>query len=125
MTSAAAESISIAAVETSVKDAVASGRIGPPVNVRLHWQAGPDASGVQRAMTEALRLTGSILELSDPTVRNRSIESGRLLHALVRDERGRSGLISVAAGTPATLALTVYGNHGVIRLDETPCEQDG
>lgn len=123
MTSFAAESVSVAAVEASVKEAVANNGIGQPVNVRLHWQAGPEASDVRQAMAEALRLANEILDLSDPTVTTRSAEDGLILHALVRDTQGRSALISIAAGESSTLALTVYGNHGVIRLDETLCDR--
>lgn len=114
-----AESVSVDALQASVRTAIDSGRIGQPVNVRLHWQAGSQRDDVADAAKAALQLVESILDLSDAVVTTRSVEGGQLLHALVRDSHGRSALISIAPGVPATLALTVYGNHGVVRLEET------
>lgn len=122
MTPVETDSVTVTAVENSVRDAVATGRIGQPVNVRLHWQAGPQVEDIKHVADTAMHLAESVLGLEDATVTTRPAEGGELLHALMQDRQGRSALISVCAGKASTLSLTVYGNHGVIRLEETVCD---
>lgn len=115
------ERTSLESVQQTLSAATATGRIGEPVNVRLHCETESGSSLTDTAVA-AVGLVDSILRFSNPQWRCRSA-SGELLHVLARDDRGRSALITLCTGNQSTLALTVYGNHGVIRLEDCPVSE--
>ena len=100
---------------------LSSGRIGQPVNVRLHWQFESGCQSLESAAITAAALADTVLTLELPewTVRrNKSLDSAKgLLNLLGRDTRGRTLLITLASADSPELSLTVYGNHGVARLN--------
>ncbi len=111
--------VTLSSVKTTVLAAVNSGRIGDPVNVRLHWQIEESTTDLTGAAIVAAGLADAVLSLANPGWRVRTRVDGRLLHILGRDDRGRTTLISLCAGDTSTLAVTVYGNHGVVRLEDS------
>ena len=106
-------------IKTTLLASIGSGRVGDPVNVRLHWQTGNSAADLADAAVVAVSLADSILSLADPVWHVRVGAAGRMLHVLASDDRGRTALITLCTAEQSTLALTIYGNHGVVRLDDT------
>jgi|GEM_PF-1459740 hypothetical protein len=111
--------VTLDSVRTGLLTAIGSGRVGEPVNVRLHWQTGKSTTDLTETAIVAASLTDVILSLENPVWRVRTGAGGQLLHILARDDRGRTALISIGAGDRSTLAVTVYGNHGVVRLEDS------
>jgi len=112
--------VTLSAVKTTLLAATSSGRIGEPVNVRLHWQTGKSTADLTGAAIAAAGLVDAVLRLMNPVWRVRKGADGQLLHLLGRDDNGRTTLITLGAGDKSKLAVTVYGNHGVVRMDDSP-----
>ena len=100
----------------SVRTAVETGWIGTPVNVRLHWQIEGAAAEFSTIAAAAVALSDIALKLDEPTWRVRRHTSGRTLHVLGSDRRGRTLMITLVAEAEPATDLTVFGNHGVVRL---------
>jgi hypothetical protein len=115
--------VTLDSVRASLLAAIGSGRIGEPVNVRLHWQTGNSTTDLTETAIVAASLADAVLSLTNPVWRVRTGTGGQLLHLLARDDRGRTALISICTGDTPTLAVTVYGNHGVVRLEDSPVNE--
>ena len=115
--------VTLSAVKTTLLAAMSSGRIGEPVNVRLHWQTGKSTADLTGTAIAAAGLVNAVLSLMNPVWRVRKGVDGQLLHLLVRDDHGRTALITLCTGDKSTLAVTVYGNHGVVRMDDSPVSE--
>ncbi|NQV28837.1 MAG: hypothetical protein HQ518_31165 [Rhodopirellula sp.] len=102
----------------SIRAVLESGRLGTPVNVRLHWEISEPASRLSTVSAAAVAIADLALQLDEPTWRVRRHASGKTLNVLGSDRQGRTLMISlVAEATPLT-ALTIFGNHGLVRLDD-------
>ena len=118
--------VSLDALLTAVRNAVDSGRIGSPVNVRVHWQfSGTD---VKAAALAAVRIADEALALDEPAwrVRTGKLEAskGRMLNVLGEDRRGRTLLATLCRGEANEFALTVFGNHGTLRLEHAGLDEN-
>jgi hypothetical protein len=102
----------------SIRTVLDTGRLGTPVNVRLHWEFSESARLLQTVLTTAVTIADLALQLEEPTWRVRRHESGRTLNLLGSDRRGRTLMVSLVAEAPPRTALTIFGNHGIVRLDE-------
>lgn len=118
--------VSLDALLTAVRNAVDSGRIGSPVNVRVHWQfSGTD---VKQAALVAVRIADEALALDEPAwwVRTGKLvaSTGRMLNVLGEDRRGRTLLATLCRGEENEFALTVFGNHGTLRLEHAGLDEN-
>jgi hypothetical protein len=99
---------------------IASGRVGQPVNVRIHWQFEPGVLSLETAAARSAALADAVLELANPHWTIRRSQSAdtdaALLNVLCLDDRGRTLLIALATTDSPEFSLTVYGNHGVATL---------
>lgn len=102
----------------SVRTVLETGRLGIPVNVRLHWEFSESASLLPTVLTGAVVIADQALQLEEPVWRGRQHESGRTLNLLGSDRRGRTLMITLVAEAKRQTALTIFGNHGIVRLDE-------
>jgi len=102
----------------SIRAVLETGRLGTPVNVRLHWEFSESASLLQTVLTTAVAIADVALQLEEPVWRGRRHESGRALNLLGSDRRGRTLMITLVAEAPPQTSLTIFGNHGIVRLDE-------
>ena len=102
----------------SVRTVLETGRLGTPVNVRLHWEFSEPASLLQTVLTTAVEIADLALQLKEPIWRLRQHESGRTLNLLGSDRRGRTLMITLVAEASPQTALTIFGNHGILQLNE-------
>lgn len=102
----------------SIRTVLETGRLGTPVNVRLHWEFSESASLLQTVLTTAVAIADQALQLDEPVWRGRRHESGRTLNLLGSDRRGRTLMITLVADSNPHIALTIFGNHGIVRLDD-------
>jgi hypothetical protein len=102
----------------SIRTVLDTGRLGTPVNVRLHWEFVERVDFSAIILPAAVVIADVALKLKSPTWRVRRHATGRTLNLLGSDQRGRTLMISlVPEATPQT-ALTIFGNHGIVRLDD-------
>jgi len=102
----------------SVRTVIDTDRLGTPVNVRLHWEFPESAPRLADVLTAAVAITDEALQLNQPTWRVRRHESGRTLNILGSDTTGRTLMITLVAEAQPKTALTVFGNHGIVRLED-------
>lgn len=124
-------SISLHDLRNSLQAALATGKAGDIVNVRLHWQLplageGSTAAGSRllETLLSAVDLCDVALKLGPTNWRVRLSADARLVHAMGVDDRGRTLIVSVADAADSLAQLTVFGNHGVIRLDHAELTTD-
>lgn len=124
-------SISLPELRTSLQAALATGKAGEIVNARLHWQlplgnaSGNEAtSPLLPVLLNGVELCDVALQLGPTTWRVRLSSHSRLVHAMGVDDRGRTLIVSVADDADPLVQLTVFGNHGVIRLDHAELTVD-
>ena len=110
--------ITVSELCDSIRTVLDSGRLGTPVNVRLHWEFSESASLLQTVLVAAVAIADLALQLEEPVWRVRRHESGRTLNLLGSDRRGRTLMITLVAEATPQAALTIFGNHGIVRLDE-------
>lgn len=103
----------------TIRTAIDSDRIGEPVNVRLHWEFPAGTRSLKDAAETAVAIADTALALNAPEFRVRHAAARGLLHLLCEDSRGRSALITLAEVPTPRFAMTVYGNHGVARIEES------
>ena len=102
----------------SVERVIQTGRLGTPVSVRLYWEFRESTGQLNTVLAAAVSIADCALGLETPVWRIRRHASGRTLNVIGTDQRGRSLMISLVARSTPQTALTVFGNHGIVRLDE-------
>lgn len=102
----------------SISAVLETGRLGTPVNVRLHWEFSEHADVSTGILSTAVAIADLVLNLKSPTWRIRRHTTGRTLNVLGSDQRGRTLMISLVSESTPQTALTVFGNHGIVRLDD-------
>lgn len=102
----------------SISAVLETGRLGTPVNVRLHWEFSEHPDVSVRRLSAAVAIADLVLKLISPTWRVRRHTTGRTLNVLGSDQRGRTLMISLVSESTPQTALTVFGNHGIVRLDD-------
>ena len=114
----AAIPVSFSELQTAVADVAASGQVGEPVNVRLHWDIEDASIELPDAISAAAALAAAALHLTETRWIVRRDTQNRLLNVLGVDDRGRTTLLSVSRSAIDRLSLTVFGNHGVARIEQ-------
>ena len=102
----------------SVRRVLESGRLGTPVNVRLHWEFCESEASFPAIATTAVAIADVALQLQEPVWRVRRHSSGRTLNILGNDQRGRTLMISLVAKSAPQTAMTIFGNHGIVRRED-------
>lgn len=107
----------------AISAATEGGRVGIPCNVRIHWQV--IDNNLTDAAIVAAKIADSALSLDGPTWRVRSCQSDgcRLLHVLGEDKQGRTALVSLCTGDSSEFSLTVFGNLGTLRLENSGLDE--
>jgi hypothetical protein len=120
-------SISLHDLRLSLQAALATEKAGEIVNVRLHWQLPLSEAApltLLNVLLQAVDLCDVPLQLGPTTWRVRLSSNARLVHAMGVDDRGRTLIVSIADDADPLAQLTVFGNHGVIRLDHAELTAD-
>jgi hypothetical protein len=107
-----------AELESAVSGVVTSGQVGEPVNVRVHCDVADDSADLAEAILAAATLADAALSLTETRWTVRRDPHDRLLNALGVDDRGRTALLSASRAASDQLSLTVFGNHGVARIEQ-------
>lgn len=110
--------VSFAELRSAVAGVVAGGQVGEPVNVRAHLDVANDSTGLADAVLTAATLADAALNLAEPRWTVRRDPHDRLLNVLGVDDRGRTALLSASRASTDQLSLTVFGNHGVARIEQ-------
>lgn len=117
--------VTFESVLSSIRTAVDSGRIGTPVSVRIHWQC--SSSSLREAAVVAVRIADAALTLETPSWRTRPdgtiTPQSRILNILGEDRRGRTLLATLCSGSANELTVTVFGNHGTLRLEHAGLDE--
>ena len=110
---------SIATLEETLGEAVATGKIGTVVSVRVLLHLPDETADLESAASVVLALAARLLGSDAGSLVTRGHESGRQLNLLLRLDAGGIASVSVTAGSvpQLELALLVVGNHGMIRLE--------
>ena len=106
----------------SVRASVSSGRIGTPVNVRIHWQF--SSLSLPAAAAVAVQLADAALSLEKPAWRVRTAAKNSQVNVLGEDAGGKTVLISLVRGATPEFAVTVFGNHGTLKLEHARLDVD-
>lgn len=120
-------SISSHDLRLSLQAALATEKASEIVNVRLHWQLPLSEAApltLLNVLLQAVDLCDVPLQLGPTTWRVRLSSNARLVHAMGVDDRGRTLIVSIADDADPLAQLTVFGNHGVIRLDHAELTAD-
>ena len=104
-------------LKSAIVAALATGRAGEIVSVRLHWPRLETAASERQVLIAAVDLIDVALKLGPTRWRLRRAGNGRLLHLHGVDDRGRTALVTVTRGFADNAQLTIFGNHGIVRLD--------
>jgi|AP95_1055475.scaffolds.fasta_scaffold179244_1 hypothetical protein len=109
----------IATLEETLGKAVATGKIGTVVSVRLLLQLPESSADLESAASVLLGLCGRLIGSDAGSLVTRGHESGRQLNLLLRLDAGGIASVSVTRGSSSRLELdlVVVGNHGVIRME--------
>ena len=117
--------VSLNDLKTAILAALATGRAGEIVCVRLHWPLPETQNAAERqVLIAAVDLVDVALNLGPTRWRLRRAGDGRLLHLLGVDDRGRTAVVTVTRGVTDKAQLTLFGNHGVVRLDQADIQDD-
>jgi hypothetical protein len=110
--------VSFAELQSAIAGVVTSGQVGEPVNARVHWDVADDSADLAEAILAAASLADVALNLTETRWTVRRDPHDRLLNALGVDDRGRTALLSASRASSDQLSLTVFGNHGVARIEQ-------
>lgn len=109
-------------VREAIRASVNSGRIGTPVNVRIHWQfSGLSPSAVAEF---AVQLADAALSLDKPAWRVRTAAENSQVNLLGEEAGGKTVLISLVRGAVPEFAVIVFGNHGTLKLEHARLDED-
>ncbi len=110
---------SIATLEETLGEAVATGKLGTVVSVRALLHLPGEEPDLEAAASVVLALSGRLIGSETGSLVARGHRSGRQLNLLLRLDAGPIVSVSLTRGSVAQLelALVVVGNHGVVRLE--------
>lgn len=99
--------------------AIATGKIGTPVSVRVHLQLPETRADFDAAIDAIVATTKPALHETMQTLQSRVNAEGNQWNVLLRSANGRSLFVTLGRGSAREprLELLVVGNHGVIRLE--------
>ena len=110
--------VSFVELQSAVAGVITSGQVGEPVNARVHWDVADDSADLADLILGASALADAALNLTETRWTVRRDPHDRLLNALGVDDRGRTALLSASRAASEQLSLTVFGNHGVARIEQ-------
>lgn len=104
----------------SIDQALATGRAGTVVSARLHWEVPAHARLEAAAFIGSDLLNHAVAMTTTQWIVRRRWSANSpagLLHLLGTDDRGRTMVVTINHGPSHDAQLTLFGNHGIIRLD--------
>ncbi len=110
--------VAFADLLSAIHGVVTSGQVGEPVNARVHWDVADVSADLTTTILAAATLANAALKLTETRWTVRRDPHDRLLNALGVDGRGRTALLSISRAACDQLSMTVFGNHGVARIEE-------
>jgi hypothetical protein len=108
--------LTIADLTASIANQVS--QIGQAVSIRVHVSVVDSHTEWDDVASIAHEIVASAFELDDFSWRIRSSSTERIQNRLGENSAGRTALVTLARGYDATVAATVFGNHGTLRFDE-------
>ena len=109
-------------VREAIRTSVSSGRIGTPVNVRVHWQFSSLCPAA--AADVAVQLADAALSLDKPAWRVRTAAEDTFVNLLGEDTGGKTVLISLVRRSVPEFTVIVFGNHGTLKLEHASLDED-
>jgi len=106
-------------LRSALKQALATGRAGQPVALRLHLQTGTAAATTEQLLACLMPVVSDVFGDEPQRVLARSATDSGQLNLLLEYEQGATVLVSVVAlgQSRPCLHVILIGNHGVIRLE--------
>ncbi len=114
--------VSFVELQSAIADIATSGQVGETVNVRIHWDVADAERELANAITAAAALADAVLSLTETRWTVRRDANGLLLNVLGVDDRGRTALLTASRSAADRLSLTIFGNHGVARVERAALE---
>ena len=105
----------VPSLNENVAAAVASGRIGVPVAVRLFCRRPPASESASEWVARLAGLAGGWLE--DEPVRVHAVENGDAVTLTISYATGKTAMLSVAIGDAPGASLILLGNTGAVYHD--------
>lgn len=102
----------------AIHDAVATGKIGTPVAVRLHAHFSNPQTDLAAAFETVMAEIEPLFPAAQWLLMARRSASARQLTLLLKNDAGRSVFVTLTRGGSRTFSpsLLVIGNHGILRL---------
>lgn len=106
-------------IHQSLTAAMATGKIGEQVSVRVHLQLPPANADLNAALDSIIAMTDPAVSQPMTKLQSRVHADGNQWNVLLQSANGRTLFVTLGRGSvqEATLELLVVGNHGVIRLE--------
>ena len=105
----------------TLTDALATGKIGTPVSLRLHLQLADPSTNLATTMAAVMRIAETVFDIPSATLSAQRDVGERQLNVLIESANGQTVSLTIGRGCTdvATLDLLLVGNHGVVRMDGT------
>lgn len=106
-------------MNAALSEALATGRIGVPVSIRLHVQLPEPDADLARVLATIMRVAATVFSGQPERLTARQDADRRQCNVLVQHAGGPTTFVTLGRGsvTRPSLHLLVAGNHGVIRLE--------
>ena len=103
----------------ALTDAVAAGKIGVPVAMRVNLQLADAAVNLSAALEAVIDLAAPVLDGPPTTLNARLNNEPDQWNVLMQTAAGKTLFVTIGkdAGRVSSMTLSVTGNHGVIRLE--------
>lgn len=117
--------MTIAELESALRAAINTGKIGTPVALRLLMQLPQEAADLGGWLSRLVENFVQTLE-DPPRQLLANVATGRQWNVLLTGRRGRTASITLGCGSSAhaMIQLTLFGNHGVVDLQGDPLEEE-
>ncbi len=105
----------------TLTDALATGKIGTPVSLRLHLQLVDPSADLAGSMATVMRIAEAVFDIPTATLSAQRDAGERQLNVLIESASGQTVSLTIGRGCTDTskLDLLLVGNHGIVRLGGT------
>lgn len=103
----------------ALAEALATGQIGTPVSLRVHFQVPDSAADLAAMVAAVMRLSQPVFRERPSTLAAREHPHGRQWNVLVGYPGGATAFVTAGCGSARqpSLRLLLVGNHGIVRLE--------
>ncbi|GAB4158249.1 MAG: hypothetical protein Tsb009_35460 [Planctomycetaceae bacterium] len=118
--------ITVDQIRTTLEQALATGKPGVPVSVRVHCELSEPLADPAVLIPQLLELVQPAFDHTDSSVQCRSTQDTSSWNILLVSKNGRTLFLSLAGNVSwnPKLHFTVIGNHGILRLQSSDCDFD-